>query len=59
MGWVGRDGVADCSAVGVVSGRVDGDPVGTAGCAPDTTCQGTDADGIVGQNIAIICVGRA
>ena len=59
MGWVSRDGVADCCAIGVVCGRADRDPIGAAGHAPYTAGQGANADGVVGENVAVVYVGEA
>ena len=58
MGRIGRDRVADRSIVGVVGGGVDRDPIRAAGHAPHTTSQRADADCVVRQEVAVVCVGE-
>ena len=59
MGWIGRDGIADCCVVGIIVGGVDRDPVCAASHAPDTTSQGADADGVVGREVAVVRICEA
>ena len=60
MGRIGRDRVADKSAVrSIVCRRVDRDPVGSANGAHHTAGERAHADGIIGQDVAVIGAAKA
>ena len=60
MSWVGGEGITDGAARGRVAGDgVDGNPVGAAGRGHHATGQSVDADGVIGEEIAVIHVGEA
>src|SRR5947209_9575194 len=59
MCWVSRNAVAHGSAVGVVAGRIDYDPVGPTSHTPDTASEGVHAHAVVHSSKAVVRAGEA